>query len=210
MTKRKGLTDIGAGQVADSDQPFHLQDVDAATLKAFAHPLRMRMYNHLKDHGAATASMLAEAMGESTGQTSYHLRQLARHGLIEEDAGRGTARERWWEAKGFSFGLGTYDADPSVLTTMEVVQRGVLEERHRRHLEWIERQADEERAWQEVVSFNEATTTMTPAELKDVVHAVAHLVDDHLERAKEARSRDGGVGARTVKLYGQFFPLPPD
>lgn len=212
MSKRKVFSgsESGPERAAVSDSLSQLPDVDAATLKAFAHPLRMRMYNHLKDHGAATASMLAEAMGESTGQTSYHLRQLAKHGLIGEDVGRGTGRERWWEAKGFSFGPATVDSDPSVQTTMELVQRQVAEERHRRLLEWIQRQADEERAWQESVSFHESTTRMTATELRDLVHAFAELVDEHRERATRARADDGGAGTRMVKLYTQFFPLPPD
>ncbi|MEU7461934.1 winged helix-turn-helix domain-containing protein, partial [Streptomyces griseofuscus] len=33
------------------------------------------------DHGPATASQLAERLGESSGATSYHLRQLADHGV---------------------------------------------------------------------------------------------------------------------------------
>lgn len=211
MSPRKRVPGPDSGSQGDGhDRPFHLPDVDSATLKAFSHPLRMRMYNHLKDHGAATASMLAEAMGESTGQTSYHLRQLERHGLIGEDIGRGTARERWWEAKGFSFGLGTFDADPSVMTTMELVQRQGIEERQRRQHEWVDRQAGEERVWLEAVSFNETTTRMTPAELRGLVLAVADVIEEHTERAKKARADDGGAGTRMVKVYGQYFPLPPD
>ena len=192
------------------------RDIDAATLKAFAHPLRIRMYDYLKDHGAATASTLAEAMGESTGQTSYHLRQLAKHGLIAEDASRGTARERWWEAQGFSFGLEAVEEDPAALTAVELVMRQGVEERRRRQLEWIDRQRDEDRRWQEVVSFNEATVAMTPDELEAVSEALGELVSEHLRRAKESRrGQDGPQGngheeRRTVKIYSQLFPLPPE
>jgi DNA-binding transcriptional ArsR family regulator len=66
--------------------------VDAASLKALAHPLRVDMFDRLAMLGPATASQLAEALGESSGATSYHLRQLARHGFIEEDTDRGTAK----------------------------------------------------------------------------------------------------------------------
>ena len=82
-------------------QPEPSRPVDATAMKAFAHPLRMAMYDYLNDHGAATATMLARHTGESTGQTSYHLRQLERHGFVTEDVGRGTGRERWWRAVGF-------------------------------------------------------------------------------------------------------------
>lgn len=185
-------------------------EVDSATLKAFSHPLRMRMYDWLKNHGAGTASMLAVAMGESTGQTSYHLRQLAKHGLVAEDLSRGTARERWWEAQGFSYGLDTIDTDPSAVTTLELVMRTQVEERRTRQLEWIERQVQEERAWQEAVSFNEVTTRLTPQELHEIRDALFAVLDEHIDAAKARRVSDGGEGTRMVKLYSQFFPLPAD
>ncbi|WP_372352781.1 winged helix-turn-helix domain-containing protein [Streptomyces sp. KL116D] len=58
----------------------------------------MRLLNALRREGPATASRLAAKLGESSGATSYHLRQLAAHGFVEDAPGRGTARERWWKA----------------------------------------------------------------------------------------------------------------
>jgi len=46
--------------------------------------------------GPATASMLARELGESSGATSYHLRELEKAGFVEDDRSRGDARERWW------------------------------------------------------------------------------------------------------------------
>ena len=67
------------------------------SLKSLAHPLRVRIYDELSAYGPLTASGLAERLGESSGSTSYHLRQLERTGLIREDTTRGKGRERWWE-----------------------------------------------------------------------------------------------------------------
>lgn len=67
-------------------------------LRALAHPTRLRMLGMLRLDGPATATMLATRLGINTGQTSYHLRQLAQHGFIEEAAERGNARDRWWQA----------------------------------------------------------------------------------------------------------------
>jgi DNA-binding transcriptional ArsR family regulator len=76
--------------------PWH-DALDMAALRALAHPLRVELMNELSDFGPATASMLAERLGESSGSTSYHLRQLARHGIILEDTERNSGRERWWK-----------------------------------------------------------------------------------------------------------------
>lgn len=69
---------------------------DARRWKALAHPLRQEMLRHLDQHGPATSTTLAGALGESTGTTSYHLRVLADAGVIEEVPGQGNGRERWW------------------------------------------------------------------------------------------------------------------
>ena len=72
------------------------RDLDAAALRALAHPLRQRILYHLAFVGPANSTAVAKALGESTGSTSYHLRQLARAGMIEEDEQRSGGRERWW------------------------------------------------------------------------------------------------------------------
>lgn len=71
---------------------------DASGLRALSHPLRLRMLGLLRTHGPATATALARRLGLNSGATSYHLRQLAQHGFITEDPGRGNARDRWWRA----------------------------------------------------------------------------------------------------------------
>src|SRR6266571_1026927 len=72
------------------------RDVDLDGLRALAHPLRQRILYHLAFAGPATSTSIAEAFGESTGSASYHLRQLARFGFIEEIPDQGSGRERWW------------------------------------------------------------------------------------------------------------------
>jgi DNA-binding transcriptional ArsR family regulator len=71
---------------------------DIAGLRALSHPVRLRMLGLLRTEGPATATTLARRLDLNTGATSYHLRQLAQHGFIEEDAERGNARDRWWRA----------------------------------------------------------------------------------------------------------------
>src|SRR4051812_47516978 len=71
---------------------------DVETLRAFAHPLRMRLLGLLRLDGPATASELARRVDESSGSTSYHLRQLARYGFVVEDAEQPSRRERRWAA----------------------------------------------------------------------------------------------------------------
>ena len=69
---------------------------DAKRWKAMSHPLRREILRHLAEHGTASSTTLAAALGESTGTTSYHLRVLADAGVIEEVPGQTNGRERWW------------------------------------------------------------------------------------------------------------------
>lgn len=72
---------------------------DATALKALAHPLRLRLLGMLRIDGPSTATGLAARLGLNSGATSYHLRQLAQHGFIEEDPGHDSRRDRWWRAR---------------------------------------------------------------------------------------------------------------
>ncbi len=73
-------------------------ELDSEKLRALAHPIRSRIVSSLRIDGPATSTVLANRLATNSGQTSYHLRVLAKAGLVVEDAGRGTARERWWKA----------------------------------------------------------------------------------------------------------------
>jgi DNA-binding transcriptional ArsR family regulator len=69
---------------------------DARRWKALSHPLRQEILGHLGDHEAVTSTTIAQALGQNTGTTSYHLRILADAGVIEEVPERAHGRERWW------------------------------------------------------------------------------------------------------------------
>jgi DNA-binding transcriptional ArsR family regulator len=71
---------------------------DVEALRAFAHPLRLRLLSLLRTDGPSTASELARRVGESSGSTSYHLRQLARYGFVEDDPDQPPGRQRRWRA----------------------------------------------------------------------------------------------------------------
>ncbi|MEV5707632.1 helix-turn-helix domain-containing protein [Actinoallomurus sp. NPDC052274] len=80
-----------------ADRPPAQQITDVAAIRLLAHPLRRRIEECLRE-GPVNSATLARSLGESTGATSYHLRQLARHGFIEEVPELSTGRQRWWRA----------------------------------------------------------------------------------------------------------------
>ena len=87
--------------MAVDDAPLEgsVEVTDVRALRALAHPLRNRLLGRLRLNGPSTASQLGREIGESSGSTSYHLRQLEAYGFVEEVEGQGSARERWWRAR---------------------------------------------------------------------------------------------------------------
>src|SRR4051812_2067414 len=71
---------------------------DLDTIKALAHPRRQRLLQQLGLHGPMTSAGLARVLALNTGATSYHLRELAKIGFVEEVPELAHGRERWWRA----------------------------------------------------------------------------------------------------------------
>ena len=70
---------------------------DPRTMRALAHPVRLALLEALAHHGPLTATEAAEHVGESPSNCSFHLRQLAKYGFVEEAEG-GAGRRRPWRA----------------------------------------------------------------------------------------------------------------
>jgi DNA-binding transcriptional ArsR family regulator len=63
---------------------------DPQVMRALAHPARIEIVEYLNDTGAAvTATQCAGRVGLSPSATSYHLRELAKYGLVEQAPSRG-------------------------------------------------------------------------------------------------------------------------
>jgi len=73
-------------------------EVGTAQLRVLAHPMRLAFLRRLRTEGPSTARALGRELGVDSGAASYHLRRLAEGGLIVEEPGLGTRRERWWRA----------------------------------------------------------------------------------------------------------------
>jgi DNA-binding transcriptional ArsR family regulator len=93
---------------------------DVEALRAFAHPLRLRLLSLLRIDGPATATELGRRVGESSGSTSYHLRQLARYGFVEDDPDQPGGRKRRWRAAapGTRIDAGGFIDDPEAFATI--------------------------------------------------------------------------------------------
>lgn len=190
-----------------SDLPEPLQ-LDLSALKALSHPLRVRMYDQLADRGGATASQLAAALGESSGTTSYHLRVLAKHGLIEEDAERGDRRDRWWRVRpgGYQLDARRLRDEPAAGPVLEAAA-GHLWQQVARQLEtWYRTGASWDETWIDASASTTVRLDATPSELAALRDEIMEVLARHQERLRE---RDLPDGAARVAVQFHAFPLPP-
>jgi len=74
-------------------------------LRAIAHPARAHAIDRLFDGDPLTATELAAELGITPSAMSYHLRELAKWGIVVRDEATGDGRERPWRAAGRGLSL---------------------------------------------------------------------------------------------------------
>ena len=180
--------------------------LDLAGLKGLAHPLRVEIFDALSVYGPATASGLAERLGESSGSTSYHLRQLERHGFVREVEGRGTARDRWWERMpgGVSLSPSKIGASPAGRAATTAVMRQW--ERNRAALldDFVGRGLDVlPGTWFEASTVATANVRVTAAQLAEITESWAAWAKKTLEPYRDKTP----PGSRPVQIHFNAFPV---
>jgi DNA-binding transcriptional ArsR family regulator len=178
--------------------PKHADELDVTAVRALAHPLRLRMLDLLRFDGPATATMLAGRVGESSGSTSYHLRQLARHEFIEEVVKRG-GRERWWSYRERRVSIAGNTHSSSARTLLgELLSREAYA--LHRYLHADARDA----AWDDAAFFQTKALMLTAGELKELSTAV----DTTLARFDRTAQDDLPGEALPVRVLAFGFPQP--
>jgi DNA-binding transcriptional ArsR family regulator len=165
--------------------------LDAGALRALSHPLRITIFDILAQHGPQTASSLAERLGESSGATSYHLRALAKHALIEEVPDRGTGRERWWQRPRGPMIMGGWDAlkTPAGRAASQFVSTELYRRRNEHVMRFLEMgtrtDADELPAM-----LTTANLRLTDAQFEELSRRLAEVIDDTVERHRDQQGDD--------------------
>ena len=185
----------------------NVRKLDARSLRGLAHPLRMQLLDALRHGGPATASQLAEKLGESSGATSYHLRQLAAHGFVEDAPERGKGRERWWKAvhRGLSFddALLTH-SDPAVRGAADMYLHEVATAQIQNLSTWLGDRATWPEEWTRVWDMSSATLRLTPELTKELIEKMHALVDTYRDRPTT------GDNAAQVRIHTHAFPITTD
>lgn len=186
-----------------------VRHLDARSLRGLAHPLRMQLLDALRRKGPATASQLAEKLGESSGATSYHLRQLAAHGFVEDVPERGKGRERWWKAvdEGLSFDSSQFkDADPDIRGAMELLLHEVANTHTRELSAWLGTRNDWPQTWSRGSDMSDHTLRLTPGLAEELVRKMHALIDDYRDLVTDKNTPE----TEQVRVHTHLFPVKTD
>jgi DNA-binding transcriptional ArsR family regulator len=205
------LDDAGAGQPSPGPQapPEPRKVTDARTLRALAHPVRIALMEALILGGAMTATEVGERIGESPTTCSFHLRQLAKYGFVEE-AGGGKGRARPWRMTSIVLSIDSTHDDPEAELAVGALM-GLLRERQLgRYQTWLETRASYPRQWREAADASEYLLYLTAEELEQLNRELSALLLSRFhERLTDPAQRPAGSLPVDLLLFAYPIDFPP-
>ena len=189
------MTDEGARSVSRLTDP--------KALRALAHPLRLSLLGMLRTEGALTATRASQLLGESVASCSFHLRQLAKYGLVEEAEG-GQGRNRPWRATAMFTDVPSVTDNPELAAASGLFRSMIAERYFEKMTRWLEAEGDEPAEWQEAAGFNDVFLYLTAAELTELREQVEGLISRYLNRLVKPALRP--PGARLVSYIQAAVP----
>ncbi|MEV5690617.1 metalloregulator ArsR/SmtB family transcription factor [Micromonospora globbae] len=178
---------------------------DPQVMRALAHPARLTIMEHLSSLPAgATATECAEIVGQSPSATSYHLRELAKAGLVEPAPSRGDARERVWRTVGSSWEVDAgRDAEPDAVAAQTALIEAWLGRELDRSRGWLRRASTEPPEWYAAARLSDSQLLLTAEELTELNDAIDRLLEPYRKRTRT----DPPAGARTVSIHYKALPV---
>jgi DNA-binding transcriptional ArsR family regulator len=168
-------------------------------MRAMAHPVRLAVLSFLQHSGPATATMLSPHVGATPSVTSWHLRHLARFGLVgDADPAEvpGDRRQRWWKAlsRGMRPGPSGDPASQMLARQMYSVARDQAD--HWVATTWLRLESD----WMRVAGVSTTNVRLTTAELEALDERINELLAPFVHRAEVPGD------ARPVRILRHYLP----
>jgi DNA-binding transcriptional ArsR family regulator len=179
---------------------------DPGSLRALSHPVRLALLEALLA-GPLTATEAGELIDETPTTCSFHLRQLARFGFVEE-VGGGKGRARPWRLTNTGWSAPAQPDNPEFTRASQALDEVLLERYFQRLLRTVRAAPSYPEDWYRAMASNEYVVHITADELRELATAYQELMEGYFQRWGE-RSRDPSkrpAGARAVETL--FFAAP--
>lgn len=175
-------------------------------MRALTHPVRLALIEVLLVEGPLTATRAGELLGEPTNTCSFHLRQLAKYGFVEE-SGTGQGRNRPWRLTT----VGTRFSGAEVSVETKVAARGLerllLERYVARVQEFLDTRASLPPRWRRATGASEFILHVSADELRDVNLEITAMLDRFADRVADATLRPADSSPVEVLLFA--YPVAP-
>lgn len=180
------------------EKRFRVTDVELMT--ALAHPLRNELIRHLVSHGPHTASECADAVGSTASNCSWHLRQLAKFGLVEPVEGT-DGRQRPWRATIVGLELGELADDDTMRTAQLAVIGSALRQDQQLTQRFLDHSDELPAEWRHAGALDHYALKVTADELTELAAKVDALLRPYVTTIRE----DAPSEARTVHAAFRAF-----
>jgi DNA-binding transcriptional ArsR family regulator len=186
------------------ERPRQLTDPKA--MRAMAHPVRLALIQEINDAGSLTATEAAERVGESPSNCSFHLRQLAKYGFVEEAEG-GTGRQRPWRLVTVGMRMTDVHEDTDTALAAGALARVVQDRWLSRARAGMEQRKLLPDVWREVTGSDQMTLYVTPDEMKELNDELLAILFRYRERIADPSKRP--EGSRPIEHVAFYYPVDP-
>jgi len=185
----------------DQDRPGEPQVLsDARRLRALTHPVRLALLRQLMLSGPLTATEAGELIGESPTTCSFHFRQLAKYGVVEE-AGGGKGRARPWRMTTTGLSV-TAREDPASQLAADALLRMVRQRQIEQYWTWLNTRSGYPRRWQDATEDSEYIFHLTVQELEQLSKDLTAIVEPLFQKrmADPSKRPPGSVPVQLLLL----------
>lgn len=174
---------------------------DPRTIRALAHPVRLALLQMLLQRGPLTATEAGEAVGVSASAASFHLRQLARYGYVE-DSGEGTGRRRPWRAAPEVQDVPVAELTGEAALAASELDRVLAARAARQYDEWLRTRTSHPQKVQSVAKDVNAVLHLSVGEIEQLQQRLSAVVEEYL-----SSSQQPAEDALAVACVVRVFPL---
>src|SRR3712207_6655958 len=144
---------------------------DPRAMRALAHPLRLDLIEALTVLGPSTAAACARHLGSTQALCSFHLRQLAKYGFVEQAADSGDRRERPWRLTDIEQSWPSENAEQPA--------RVFLQREADKMLRWVDRSKHEPQVWRTAAFAGGTTLPVTADELAEIATRLRAVLEPY-------------------------------
>lgn len=178
-----------------------MRTTDPKAIRALAHPLRLDLIEALATLGPSTAARCGRHLGTSQASCSFHLRQLAKYGFVEQAPLGPDRRERTWRLTEVE------QACESGPVTAQL-DRVFIQREADRMVAWVGRRDGEPAEWQDAAFVDGAALPVTAEELVALHGELRAVLEPYVGRLTDPATRP--AGARVVRVVLAGTPGPDE